>query len=177
VASVPLPHQFTVAEAVTSANINTYYSAISFLENPPIAILYQSGSVQAVANNTDVALQLNNTVIDTYGGHSNSTNNTRYTAQVAGYYQVMGTGSLQVNGVGGRLVRLRKNGSTEIPTSAAEQPPSSDFNCVMSTPSVQLFLAVNDYVEVVMFQDSGGSLNTVTTTQYASGLQIRWVHV
>lgn len=175
-ASVPVPHQFAVGEVATADNINTYYSAISYLENPPIAVLYQA-NVQAITNVTDTAIQFDSTVVDSYNGHSNVTNNTRYVAQVAGYYQVMGTISYQQNSTGGRLVRLRKNGSTEIQSSASEQPPSNDFNCVMSTPSVQVFLAVNDYIEVIGFQDSGGSLNTVTTTQYACGLQIRWVHV
>lgn len=175
-ASVPVPHQFAVGEVATADNINTYYSAISFLENPPIATLYQ-GTLQSIPNNSDTAIQFDNTVVDSYNGHSNSTNNTRYVCQVAGYYSVMGTISYQQNSAGGRLVRIRKNGSTEIVSSASEQPPSNDFNCVMSTPQIQVFLAVNDYIEVVGLQDSGGSLNTVITTQYACGFQIRWVHV
>lgn len=173
-ASVPTPHQFAVGEIATADNINTYFTGISFLENPPIAQLYQT-SGQSVPSGSNTAVTFDSTLVDTYGGHSNSVNNTRYTAQVAGWYLCCGLVAFPQNNNGGRSANLQKTG-VAIQSSLVQQPPSTVFNCIMTTPSVLTFMNVGDYIEVIAEHNAGVGLTLVTGAPAGSGLSVVWVH-
>lgn len=176
-ASVPLPHQFAVGEAATSTNINTYYSAISYLENPPIATMYQVGA-QNVGSGGEVAIALDSTSFDTYNGHSNSVNNTRYTFQVAGMYLVAGLVAWSPNATGVRGASLRLNGTTDVIASQVISPTITigGINTNVPTRTCVIQVNVNDYVELMGTQTSGAGLNTNTGSPNQSGLSICWLH-
>jgi hypothetical protein len=176
VATVPSPHQFAVAEIVTADNINTYYQGILFLQNPPICVCY-AGAVQSIPNATWTSLLFNLNRVDTYGGHSVTTNTSRYTAQVAGWYNVSGiavAGSATVNNWG---VRLAVNGTAVLGT-ASNGPAYGGAVTAAAVTVCDVFLNVNDFVEVQVSQSSGGALNTgASGTDYTSLMRVRWVHV
>lgn len=144
---------------------------VTFLANPPIFKGTQSGA-QSIANSTVTALLLGTEARDTYNGHSTSVNTSRYTSQRDGAYQVTGYYAAAANATGIRLVRLAKNGTYIAPsqTSVPTAGTSIDTN-IMVTAEIEL--VTGDYVEVTVFQTSGGALNT---TPSDSGMYVRWVH-
>jgi hypothetical protein len=171
--SLAVPVEPTVApgQTITSAWANaSVRDAINFVINPPEAVISQT-AVQSIATSAFTPLQFDTTTQDTYGSHSNTVNNTRMTAQVAGWYQIDATYAAAVNGTGGRQVVIAKNG-TQITTSLFGVASSTLINLVLQT-SALVQLNVGDYVEAQGWQSSGGNLNTVTTQ---SGMTAVWVH-
>lgn len=176
-ASVPTPHQFAVGELVTADSINTYYSAISYLENPPIASLYQITS-QSVANGAAVPINLDGSLIDTYGGHSVSVNNSRYTFQVAGVYLIAGGTAWASNATGIRAAAFQLNGTTVLNGSQAIVPTITSVGNNTNLPAVTVLTQANvgDYIQLLGTQTSGGSLSTQTGGGNTSTLTITWIH-
>lgn len=157
----------TTNEALLMAQAN-------FLFNPPIFTGYQSAA-QSIANATFVSLGFDTNEVDTYSGHSTVTNNTRYTAQVAGWYEVTGMICFTTNNAGERRGQFMKNGSAII----ASQPVGvstavSSSGLVM--PARKVSLIVGDYVEMQAWQNSGGALNTGAGGTTCCFMSIHWIH-
>lgn len=123
----------------------------------PTARVYASANL-AVANSTNVALGFNTETLDTDSMHDNVTNNTRLTATTAGVYIIVANIQWDNNVSGSRSLSLRINGATTIAqnTSIAQAPLGVGYRHEVSTIYK---LAATDYVEAVVFQDSGGSVN------------------
>jgi len=111
-------------------------------------------SAQAISDSQNTSLAFDQERYDTAGVHDNATNNSRLTAPVPGIYAVTAQfpwgGSA---GSGSRFAGLMKNGSTLIARSQ-ELPGDDDENI-----TTQVRLVAGDYVEVLVLQTSGGSLN------------------
>lgn len=172
---VPVPRTFVVGETGVAAYLNAVRDALTFLLNPPMLVAYQ-GTVQSLPNGAFTAASLDQTLTDTYGSHSNTTNNSRMTAQVAGWYQTDGGISISANGTGNRDGQWAKNGSAiTTPGSGLVETPSASFSTTQGMPGLQVFLNTGDYLELWEFQNSGGALNTNTST-FTSYISARWVH-
>lgn len=168
---VPNPRTAVAGEYETAAYFNAIRDAINFLANKPMAVLYQ-GTAQSFTTGSAAAVTFDSTTTDTYGGHSNSTNNTRYTAQVAGWYWVYGTVSWSNTSGGNRNTTINKNGSQVAQFGSAVPSASSTvFPQVDAAALVQM--NVGDYVEVVGYQDSG---STVSTHAQGSSMVVMWDH-
>lgn len=173
---VPNPRTAVAGEFETAAFMNMFRDAINFLANPPMATLYQTAATASV-NAVWIALGMDTTTVDTYGGHSNTTNNSRYTAIVAGTYEICGTVAWPANSVGARGVRIMKNGSTVITGAATFTGTTNGDVYAIATPTYQVAMQVGDYLEVWGFQSSGGALSTsVAAADIRSSMNIRWVH-
>lgn len=167
---VPNPRTATAGEFETAAYMNAFRDALNFALNPPEAVVFQT-TVQSLPNSTFAAISFDSTTVDTYGGHSNTTNNTRYTAQVAGWYWCAAQVCYDnTSSTGARQTFLAKNG-TRINTA---------FQCSLGTATSQgvsvgqlVQLNVGDYVEVQGWQSSGGALNTFSAQ---SSLSVDWRH-
>lgn len=168
---VPNPRTAAAGEFETAAYMNAFRDAINFLANKPMAVLYQT-TTQSIATATGTAITFDTTTADTYGGHSNSTNNTRYTAQVAGWYWVYGTVCWSNVSGGNRNTTINKNGS-QVPQFGSAVPAAGTtvFPAVDAAALVQL--NAGDYVEIIGYQDSGGSVSTHST---ASSMVVMWDH-
>jgi hypothetical protein len=109
-----------------------------------------------VANNTLTTLAFNQETYDTNAYHDNSTNNSRLTAPAgkAGYYLVTAGGQWDVNSSGRREMYVHKNGvyagGQEVTASSVAYPTHS--------PSFPVYLAEGDYLEVKLYQSSGGNV-------------------
>ncbi len=175
-ATVPLPHLFVVGEDVTADNINTYNSGIAFLENPPLCVMYQAG-VQSITTATITAIIFDTNEVDTYNGHSLVTNPTRYTAQVAGWYEISGVGSFATSATSYRQVSWNKNGSAIAGAATLLNPVTvGGVGTCVPAPTREVFLALNDYVELVVQHNTGAGLNTGVAAGQQSMATIRWVH-
>lgn len=107
------------------------------------------------------AVTLDATDVDTDSGHSNVTNNSRYTAQVSGWYWVVGFCAwTNTNTSHDIFCALYVNGSIMLGTGQAVEKTGSDFASVSASSLV--FLHVGDYVEVFARQDTGANYVTWT---------------
>lgn len=142
---------------------------LAFQNNRPTALMIMT-SAWATPNNSSAPLlpaPWNGTQIDNWGGHSNTTNNSRYTIPVAGVYQVAALMTWTSNASGVREANFQKNGTAFAGSIATTQASSSNFSSV-SLPAYNIACAVNDYIEVGGYQNSGGTLNTVVGGCYFS---------
>lgn len=173
---VPTMRTWTVGEYETGAFFNSNVRDTgNFLLNVPGAFLTQNAT-QSIANSTWTAISFDQSVFDSYGGHSNVTNNTRYTAVVSGWYIVFGCVSYAGNATGNRGTAVAKNGTRVqgacgfVPTITVGNSPTTP------SPPCIVFLNVGDYVEIDGYQTSGGALATNSNSDLDSSMTIVWVH-
>lgn len=114
---------------------------------------------QSINTATVTALSFNTERYDTDTMHDNSTNPTRITCKTAGTYSLKGMIGWAANATGWRACYLRINGSTYIAALRANSTGAVDANYfIISTDYV---MAVNDYAELAVEQNSGGALNVI----------------
>lgn len=176
-ATVPLPHQFAVGEVVTADNINTYYSGVAFLENPPHCVMYQVAA-QSLVTATLTAIIFDTNEVDSYNGHSLITNPTRYTGQVPGYYECSGVVGYAASNTSFRLAGWFKNGTAVAAATAVIQCVTiGGVGTNVTAPTREIFLnGTTDYVELFAEHNIGAGLNTATSAGQQSMATIRWVH-
>lgn len=174
---VPVPRTFTVSEVENAAFLNSIRDAITFLANPPRAVVYQTTAQSIGGAGVAVAATFDATQFDEYGGHSNVTNNSRYTAQVAGTYEVAGSYNIAANATGIRLGWWYKNGSPlSGPGYEALVNAATGGNpTTVVMPVAQVPLAVGDYLEMWVANNSGSSL-ALGTGQLSPVMSMKWVH-
>lgn len=159
------PSTISTAQLVTASLMNTeWVENIKFLANPP-ACRVTSTATPSLANTTWTALAFASEEFDTDSMHSTSVNTGRITINTAGVYVVSASVGIGQNATGGRAVGIRKNG-------AGSSGPSFGGNLVQGvgsahptylTVSTVVKLAPADWIEVVVFQASGGSLAMVNS--------------
>ena len=121
--------------------------------------VYESSS-QSIPNATYTYRNFDLELFDTNGFHDNSTNNSRITipSGKAGYYLVAFAQPFTTSTVGDRIFHIHKNGNN---VSSHGGTPSAVYPVLEG--SQVLNLAVADYLELRVYQASGGSLNYSTT--------------
>lgn len=169
---LPVPAEMTavVGATLTAAEWNANVrDAVNFLTALPLFAASQSAT-QSVPTAAYTAVSLDTETIDSYAGHSNTTNNSRYTAQVAGYYLCVG--SLGFGTTTGRIGGYwsSSNGRGGGSATAVFSPASSNgFVSVTLTQILQL--NVGDYVQMNAYQNSGAAANIGNVS-----CEILWVH-
>jgi len=119
---------------------------------------------QSIVTATQTAVALNSERFDTDTIHDNVTNNSRLTCKTAGSYLIAGTLSYANNTTGRRQCAIRLNGTTFI--AGITVTAATGASETLLTCSTLYNLAVNDYVELMAFQDSGAGLNVTTAANY-----------
>ena len=114
--------------------------------------------VQAITTATLTAITFDTERWDTDAYHDNVTNNTRLTvpAGQGGTYIISFSAQFAGNGTGSRYFYLNLNGTTKLAGLYLINNGTAAFEGTLTT----IFqLDAGDYVEAVVYQDSGGSLN------------------
>jgi hypothetical protein len=152
----------TVAQSNLAANV---------AGNGPAFSAYVNGA-QTVGNSSWTRMSINTTSFDTAIAVNTSTY--RFTAPVAGYYYMSGQVSFVGSSTGYAQMALYVNNSATNNGNAA--PNNTNVGAQVSLAAIVL-LAVNDYVELYGWQNSGGNLNTQnsSTQNYLSGVLVRTV--
>jgi hypothetical protein len=141
--------------------------------NGPPRFRGYASTAQSISDATWTALTIDTEVYDSDGGHSTTTNTSRYTVQVAGTYLITGTAAFAANATGNRAVRLAVNG-TAIIGSFDKTLPATATHSSSRLSVAQAVCAVGDYIEVYGYQNSGAALNTSTGTDVAPSLSTQW---
>jgi hypothetical protein len=137
----------------------------------PAFSVYQS-SAQSIPNASFTKLQLQTKTFDT-ASCFDATTNYRFTPTVAGYYQLNGQVSIGGAALGYSQISIYKNGSEYARGSVS---PNNTSVGAQSTVSTVVYLnGSTDYVELYVYQNSGGSVTNQNNTfmNYFSGSMVR----
>ena len=126
------------------------------------ARVYNS-TVLSIPNNTDTVLTFNSERWDTDNIHSTVSNTSRLTVQTAGKYYIYGHINWANNPTGRRYVYLLVNSITVLGTQTAPTV-ANNMNQNINT---HYSLNAGDYVELLVNQDSGGTLNVNPIGSYS----------
>lgn len=134
---------------------------------PAVRVFHNAS--QSITTATATALAFNSERYDQAGGaastqHDTVTNNSRLTALYAGVYAISATIEWATNATGERYVGIRYQGTTDI---ARQRVQASAAIPITLNVSAHYALAVNEYVEVMVFQTSGGALNVTVGGNYS----------
>lgn len=175
-ATIPSYRTWVVGEIVTAAEMNSQVTAAgNFLIAPPIAELRGSTATSLATSGTFGAIGFQSSDVDSDGGHSNTTNNSRYTAQTSGWFQFDGGIGFASNATGLRASAWYKNGSATNGSQLAFSASAGDPCIPARTKKIQMSAVVPDYVELFGFQSSGGALSTSTTAVEQPTMSVRWI--
>lgn len=156
---------FLTGQRITADKLNILF-------NKPLGRLVAQ-TTQSLADNTNVPINFGtgSTVYDTHGYHSESSNISRITPLIAGYYRFYGVGffGIETSPVSAS-VAWRLNATTYEPgayrspgyTVAASGPAQCDI----------LMNGTTDYMELMMLQDSSGAITTNVSLQFTS--MVEW---
>jgi hypothetical protein len=114
-------------------------------------------TTQSIPNNSIVAVKFDTESFDTAGFHDGA-QPARLTAPTAGIYQVEAYVAFNASTVGFRDLKLAVNSSTANPIAELLVNPESTTGLSALSASGLVKLAVGDYVQVHVYQNSGGSL-------------------
>lgn len=136
---------------------------------------YKSGT-QSIPNATYTALTFDTESVNVGVAHSTVTNPTRFTAPSAGDYRIVGTCSFVANNTGQRIIKFQKNGTTDVPAGGtATAAQSATYGAAIAAPTVIITLALNDYIEALVYQDSGAALNVGNGNPFVSSVMFERV--
>lgn len=124
------------------------------------AVRVQTATPTNIPNNTSTKLSFANEAFDTADMHSPTTNPGRLTAPVSGVYMITGAAIWDNSNVGYRQIQFFIDGavsrySTEVIPAAAD---TNNNSYVYQTTSTPVALNAGQYVEMEVFQNSGGPL-------------------
>ena len=131
----------------------------------PATSLNRSGA-QSIPNNTLTAVTWDVEAYDAFELHSQTSNTSRITvpASYGGLWRFGYSLDFAANAAGVRLAYLNRNGAL-VRYAANESVPAAGVNTTF-TGTVELRMAVGDYVELIVYQNSGGALNAGTNGHF-----------
>ena len=160
------PKTFVALEVLTASELNTYVRDNAlFLSTPPSARVYNDADI-GISHNTLTALTFNSERWDTDEIHSTVSNTGRLTCKTAGLHGIYGHIRFAPNVSGSRIISIRLNGTDVIAHQRVSAIPASGDETSISIYT-EYVLAVNDYVELLVFHNSGTTLSVTYTAKYS----------
>jgi hypothetical protein len=172
VGTVPVPRTWTTGEVVTAAFMNGVRDALNFILTPPLFVGRQTVA-QSIANNAWTAAAWDAEDSDTAGGHSTVTNTSRYTGQYPGWYQLNTSMDWATSAAGTRALAWQTNGNSANRAGKTQYNPGG-FDTAQVTGGTVFLNGTTDYVEVMVWQNTGGALSTGSTDGNPR-YQLRWI--
>ena len=165
-----MSYPWASGEVLTAADLN------AGIDDHPRVSVYQTTDL-TIANTTITSFTFNSEFYDTHSLHSTSTNTSRITVPTGWAGVWLFTASVEIAALGAfdTICYLRKNSSaTGI---LARQTGANETYHTLSL-SAMASLAVGDFVEVQLWQNSGGNATaygTNFTTQLYPSFQAIWM--
>lgn len=144
--------------ALWNANV---LNGLNYLLSPVRFKGYAVAAQSLTSSTSTTVLALDTTAVDSDNGHSNVTNNSRYTCQTAGLFYVSGSVNFAQNSGGTRTLQVFQNGASITGSAVQAMPSATNGASVFTSTIVQL--SVGDYVELAAWQNSGSTLATATS--------------
>lgn len=140
----------------------------------PMCRVYNSAAL-SIATATFTALTFDSERYDVGGCHSTASNTGRLTAPSGGggVYHITAHATFAANATGIRELRIRLNGATYIAALSDTAVSASGDHSM--TVSCDYKLSATDYVEVVVYQSSGGLLNATFSGNVTPEFSWFWV--
>lgn len=159
-ARIPIGANNTVLTADSSETLGLKWAAAGSASFVGVGL--NKTSDQSISNDTSTAITYTGEDFDTDGFHSTVTNTSRITipSGKGGYYYIYAFLSFQDNATGSRAIHINKNGS-RIATFTRVQTVTETGATTTIGGTMVFNLAATDYIEVLGFQKSGGSLNVL----------------
>lgn len=157
--NLPVPQQRTwnVGDTVTAAMLNqNIRDAVNFLLNPPVFLGTQT-TLQSIPNGAWTGINIDTVQMDTYTGHNQPSYPSRYYPQVPGVYRVSGQADFVGNNSSFRSIKVSVDGGAYT-YGKVQLQALAGYDTGLST-SVDVYLNVGDFVEVAVYQFSGGALS------------------
>lgn len=157
-------HYQTLAEDIDD-DVSTIVTGLS----KPVGFISQA-TAQTMADATYTAITFTAEDFDTHNFHSTSSNTSRVTPTIAGYYRFTGAVTFEAQSTGvGLDVHFRKNGSTDV-NGAVRIPGTTTIVSQQFTRMIAMN-GSTDYVELMGRQDSAGTDNTQVSLPITSTLE------
>lgn len=137
---------------------------------PPVFSATQATAQTGVALNTWTAVLFDVGIVDTHGGHSNTTNPSRYTipAGRGGIWSFQGVVAVDGTGIGGVAIAVNGVKVKGSPVTKPSGPPAAT-----ATPAKLITAAAGDYVEVHWYLSA--ATGTYVQPEFASSFDARFV--
>jgi len=148
-----------------TAPINDAGTRTKFVPTGQCARVYHDAD-QLIANGAWTVLNFNSERFDNDDIHDTVVNNNRLTCKTAGIYEITAQVQFATNGAGERFYMIRLNGAIVI-ADTKHKAISTVATQTGMTLTTLYQLSVNDWVEVLVYQNSGGALNVVTLANYS----------
>jgi hypothetical protein len=122
---------------------------------------------QSINNATNTILNFNSEEFDTDGFHDTSSNTSRITipSGKGGKYLVIGNVAWDSNGTGTRNIDFLLNGIIDIYPGSLEANNAAGFTTQIVFSLIRNYSA-GDYIQLRVYQSSGGALNVLNGTNY-----------
>jgi len=173
--TVPVTHTFSAGEVVTDTTMNNSVTAVlNFLLARPILRARQTVAQSITSGGAGSALTFDSEDVDSSGMHSTSSNTSRATAVYPGWYLFAGNGSLVQNATGLRTLSWNINGSAQSGAGSSDGGAGVGIDFRHPAAATLFFLNVGDFVEMILFQNSGGALNTEVSGSQQSTMMCVW---
>jgi len=127
-------------------------SAITVI--PDISCKVTKTTNQSIPRIIMTTINWDSELYDTDSMHDNVTNNSRITIKTPGKYSISAQSEWGINSGGFRFLEIIKNGVDSIARVRDLADNASEHNIVFVGE-----FAVNDYIELIVFQDTGGNLD------------------
>lgn len=141
---------------------------VAYSSTKPVFSGYSSAALSVPTGFATVPLNSEN--FDSHNAHDLVTNPSRWTCPVAGYYTVSGVLNKDTNWTTGNWAACIYKNGVIVPRGAQFLTSASSLRLV--TPTRQLFLAVNDYIELACYQDTGVAQSLIVIDGASAGLDI-----
>jgi hypothetical protein len=138
----------------------------------PTCRIYNDANI-SISNNSETSVTFNSERQDIGTMHDPSSNPSRITPGTAGVYLFIGHIEFANNGTGQRYIEIKINGSTVITRQNEGAPDSS--NAAQLTAVARHEMDDDDYAELRVYQNSGGSLNISTANNF--GIEFEAVYL
>lgn len=171
--SIRLAKVVTNGSAITSVttsgkdSLGNYIRNLSPVTSAQIAefdkVRVENSGSESLSNNSETNITWDTETFDTNNLHSTSANTDRLTAAITGKYLCDLTVFFAANGTGIRDISIVKSDGVIVATCTAQPNGSSDLK--MGCMGV-ISLTAGDYVVAKAYQNSGGSLNIVTSRSH-----------
>ncbi|AEW94589.1 MULTISPECIES: hypothetical protein [Streptomycetaceae] len=161
---------FAISQAYLTQQV---YNPLTFLLNPPSAFLYASAT-QTINSGTNTLVNLSGASFDPYGGFNSSTH--AWVVPVSGWYDVEGVVHFNSATAGNRAAWVTTDLVGLGAITYTERWAQTGGGNVSAICGGILSLTQNQSIGLVGYQSSGAGLGTVSTSNGAATLKLRFLH-